>query len=349
MLIGLRFQLLELNVGRPPWIDVYVPAVVIEETVGNYARAMKKSANAQRLSQRERRRLGLDLTGPLDDAAYRSYLKERLDSRLGVTVLPWCEVSHAELVHRAVSRTPPFDSNGCGYRDSLVWADVVELARAGRDVVLVSADRAFATPDGSLAPSLCAEVDDLAGTVSLAPELGPWLLAALPWDTGDMSTALVDAQDREVNEFLMTSDIQGDLQPTVPDLGFEQSPYNVIIDAEWDGSLLRARTTVGPDGLAVVEYDLNEVVEVEASFPSIYKPDVPWLAVRSDPPGYVIMQGALRMVLRVAVMFGGDVPFSIDEVGWRRADGMARGADVYRPEWNPGQLRLGEPSLPSEN
>jgi hypothetical protein len=84
---------------------------------------------------------------------YRAYLTERFNEVLGIKVMDWPSVSHRELVARAVSRTPPFDQKGSGYRDSLVWADVAELAKSGHDVVLASEDRIFADQDETLAPN----------------------------------------------------------------------------------------------------------------------------------------------------------------------------------------------------
>jgi PIN domain len=129
---------------------------------------------------KERRMLGLGQV-KVDDTEldHRAYLTERLDEVLAITVMDWPTISHRELVVRAISRTPPFDHKGSGYRDSLVWADVVELAKAGHHVALASEDKIFAGQDGMLAPHLKAEVADVRGDVELVRDLGNWLLAQL--------------------------------------------------------------------------------------------------------------------------------------------------------------------------
>ena len=335
--MSLRYQLLEHS-GPSPWVQVHIPAVVLEETVANYERALAKAGDASGLAERERRRLGLDVIGALDRDSYRDYLLERFDYRLGFTVLAWPEVPHVDLVKRAVTRTPPFNANGGGYRDSLIWADVLELARSGRDVVLVSSDGIFAGPDGYLAEQLAAEVRDLKGAVELTQELGPWLLDALPWAADGMTDAIMSAQDREVYEYMQTSDIQSDLEPHIVDLGFERSPYNVLVDdVQWDGTFTRVSTSVGPDGLYVAEYDLDETVSIAATFNALDVRDAGWATSKTDSLGQVVLEGDLPMVVRMAVLFGGDVSFSIEEVGWRRSDGVGPGADVYRPEWDQMQ------------
>lgn len=48
----------------------------------------------------------------------------RLESRLGITMRPWPTTSHEGLVIRAISVRAPFDAEGSGHRDSLVWEDV---------------------------------------------------------------------------------------------------------------------------------------------------------------------------------------------------------------------------------
>lgn len=331
---SLRFQLLEHS-GGSTWVEVLVPAVVFEETIANYGRALSKAAATSDLSERERRRLGLDVLGPLAGGKFRDYLAGRFDDRLGITVLPWPDVSHADLVKRAVTRTPPFNASGGGYRDSLVWADVLELARRGREVVLVSSDKIFAGPEGNLADQLSSEVLELAGAVELARELGPWLLEALPWSADGMPEAVKSAQDREVYEYFLTSDIQGDLAPEVVDLGFERSPYSVQLDeVRWEGTFTRVSTSVGPDGLYIAEYDLDETVSLSATFSGLDVRGDVWVTSATDALGQVVLEGDLPMVLRMVVLFGGDVSFSIEEIGWRRADGVGQGVDVYRPEWD---------------
>jgi hypothetical protein len=67
---------------------------------------------------------------------------------------------HRETVSRALRREPPFDSAGKdGYRDTVLWESVLEVARAtGERVVLVSADRVFRTDKDELHPTLAAEI-----------------------------------------------------------------------------------------------------------------------------------------------------------------------------------------------
>lgn len=62
----------------------------------------------------------------------------------GVTVVPSPEVPHREVFRRAAARRRPCDAKGDGYRDTLNWLTVVELARkhAASDVIWATANTA---------------------------------------------------------------------------------------------------------------------------------------------------------------------------------------------------------------
>ena len=64
-------------------------------------------------------------------------------------VLDLTEASHESLVKRAVYRKRPFDENGSGYRDTLIWTSVVELAtNTDENVILLSEDKIFKAAKG---------------------------------------------------------------------------------------------------------------------------------------------------------------------------------------------------------
>ena len=97
----------------------------------------------------------------------------------GAVTAPLPRVAHDDVVQRALDRRRPFDRAGHnGYRDTLLWQTVLDIANSGARVLLVSNDgRAFACPDDSsrLHPDL---VDDAArlehddGAIDLCTSLG---------------------------------------------------------------------------------------------------------------------------------------------------------------------------------
>ncbi|QGN34462.1 hypothetical protein [Microlunatus sp. Gsoil 973] len=56
--VSLRYQLIE-HLGSTHWMQAFVPAVVFEESVANYQRALTRALSATTLSDKERRRLGV--------------------------------------------------------------------------------------------------------------------------------------------------------------------------------------------------------------------------------------------------------------------------------------------------
>jgi hypothetical protein len=335
---GLRFQLLRYRQFHPP-IQAHVPAVVIEEVAANHARAVEEARNSLKSAARKLERLGMPpqiaLAGNFD---YRSFLLERFDEVLGISPLEWPDVSHEQLVNRAVNRIPPFDSRGSGYRDSLVWADVLTLARSGRDVVLVSQDRAFANGD-TLAEPLAAEVAQLPGTVELVTDFGSWLLGHLPWSAANLDDAVAHSRDAEFIDWFLQSDFQAELAPEAQDLGFYRSPYSVeIIEVDWDGSIENVESKVGPDGNAVlVAYDIGEIIKFEAELAEGTSIEDEWQVLPPTFPGRVTVHGQLHMVVRLGVLFD-DAMWSLDQLSWRRADGKGPGPSVV--EVDPNQMQL---------
>lgn len=345
LLKGLKYQLLEhMQRAGGPWFDVYIPRIVLEELVANHAREVAKVEAAGEQLNRDRRIVGL--SAPTSDPLtfdYRAYVEERFLEHLGFTVLPWTEVPHEEVAMRAVNRTPPFNEKGTGYRDALVWTDVVELARRGRDVSLVSMDKAFAGEGDVLAPELQAEVEPLAGSVQLVRDFNRWLITALPWKSvTDLASAVAHSRDAEFYDYYLKSDFQDGLEPTVEELGLRWAPYKFeLVDVAWSGDFVPVGGSAMEDGTELVEYELGQTVEFKAEFPEGIAADSGWDISQPDFYGRVQVEGSIEMVLRVAVLFGEDeVGFSIEELSWRRADGGGLGAAVYRPDLDPNQPSL---------
>lgn len=342
MLAGLKYQLFE-HLTHLGWAAVYIPSTVLEELIANHARAVANAgADLARLN-RQRRHLGLAAAEATPESArYPDYIKARLDERLSFHVMPWPSVPHRALVERAVARRPPFNGSGGGYRDALVWADVVELASSGQDVALVSMDKAFAGDDGTLAPELQAEIEPLAGTVELVRDFNRWLLAALPWETmPDLESALTVSRTSEFYEYYLTSDFQDDLQPTVEELGFSLSPYSLAVEeVTWDGDFEPIEGVATESGLQLIEFALGQTVKFIAVFPEGVEIEPEWHVSEPDLLRRVNVEGSVAMKVRIGVLFGGDEGASIEALQWERADGMGRGASLEPAGPGPDQMPL---------
>lgn len=343
MLKGLKYQLLE-HIHHASIFHVYVPAVVMEELVANHVRCVDKLRDDEDRLNKTRRRIGFTPREQLADRFdYRDYVVTRFDERLGFTVLPWATVSHETLVERAVWRIPPFDSKGSGYRDALVWSDVLGLAGQGHDVAFVSMDKAFADEDGSLAPELQAEVASLKGSVELVRDFNQWLIGAMPWDTvPDLATAVRYSRNSEFYNYYVQSDFQSDVfPPSVEELGFSHSPRSIEIDeVEWSGEFTPIDRSAGSrDGLTLIEYELGQYVQFAAEFPGGVDIESGWRSSTPDALGMVRVDGVIEMILRVAVLFG-DEEFGliVEEMSWRRADGRGLGRPLHHDDPNQTSL-----------
>lgn len=81
----------------------------------------------------------------------------RLDdlvARTCAVVHPYPDVSHKEIVDRDLARRRPFNKDGRGYRDYLIWLTVLEAAKAGEQVALITDDGSGFLAEGRGQPSL---------------------------------------------------------------------------------------------------------------------------------------------------------------------------------------------------
>ena len=109
---------------------------------------------------------------------------------------------------------------------------------------------------------------------------------------------------------------------------------------EWDGHFESVSETAVPPDLTLVEYDIGQTVRFTAAFDGEVQPEGDWEVSRLGVGGGWQVAGSVAMVVRSAVLFGGEFGFNIDEVAWRRADGRGPGATIYRAELDLAQLSL---------
>ncbi len=144
---------------------VSIPETVLLE----YARHIRSEiASHYDSMKRDARELGriLDRTVSAGDvkvaeegAAWEAWMRGHLP-KLGVQVLPIPELPHAIVLQRDLKRRKPFDEDGKGYRDTLIWESVLAAAeRSSAQVVFVSRNhKDFAQKNGQLHPDLVADL-----------------------------------------------------------------------------------------------------------------------------------------------------------------------------------------------
>lgn len=176
-----------LTLCRHSQLRLVVPDVVLRETVRHWqgqAIEAVELANA-RLDGIPHNKvrlegLGLDasqlppparVTTPPDHRMFESATRERL-SLVGAVVLPVpSRVDIEAVLQRDIARKKPFDSKGRGFRDTLIWETIKDVAfeSGDGDTIYFVTDNSgdFCGDDGKLAPELLAEVPDPAAAARL--------------------------------------------------------------------------------------------------------------------------------------------------------------------------------------
>ncbi|WP_143034814.1 hypothetical protein [Glycomyces sambucus] len=164
-----------------------------------------------------------------------------------------------------------------------------------------------------------------------------------------MKTVLLDANELAC-DFLCTGFLVSDLKANLASpyyLGrksltkiWSNGLFNVHVDFEWGGLFEVIRGSDTPDETSLVEYAVDYNVEFEAEFPESFEPDPGWTIELTKISRAVRADGSIRLIIRIAVLFGGEFGFSVEQLSWRRADGDGPGFPVYRPELDLNQLSL---------
>ena len=155
-----------LSIAGSLGFQVHVPKVVLEELVGHYSRRLEKAISAMSGHIAD---LAWLVHRELDYPIYESdrqneskCFRDRLLARLAaanVKTPNYPTNTHEEVVKRATYRRRPFDDRGSGYRDTLIWFNILDLAVEldGR-ILLVARDKDFGDKSGNLHNDL---MDDL--------------------------------------------------------------------------------------------------------------------------------------------------------------------------------------------
>jgi PIN domain len=164
--------------SRSGAVTLIIPELVLREVVGRFSAALEKQMqDASRAAKNLEGLTGLkttimEATDPEQSSLqYESELRRKLNVS-NVDIAPLPQVDLSSFVEKAISRRRPFDHNGAGFRDALLWEHAVELALTypSARLLLISSDlRAFAESSQSRAlhPDLSAELLERTGTMNL--------------------------------------------------------------------------------------------------------------------------------------------------------------------------------------
>lgn len=167
------------RLDRPAWqvllglaatgqLTLVVPELIVRECIGAFRRTAATPAS-------DLRRLGIEVDLDAEVSDYETVLRSRL-AEAGTLVPDDDPIGLLDLVDRAIARQPPFNGDGDGFRDSILWAYVERLLRDQNHVVLLTADSGFTHGKGEdqrLHPTL-AETATL-GTIEWHRSVQSWL------------------------------------------------------------------------------------------------------------------------------------------------------------------------------
>ena len=292
-----------LSVSNSLGYTIVVPQIVIDETVARFSKGLASEVEAvrNRLSKLSNwMDRGLDSSvGSLNLAHETESFKCALQGKLqdaNVVVVGYPDTSHEVLVGRATSRTRPFDDAGSGYRDTLIWMNVLDLvARATEPVVLVAADNAFSRKkdDPRLHGELVAEVAQIRGrdakSVTLAKDLAQLIdehirpsLNDVAWEN-PLETLATLVADAEESIAIAIQDTYASIEWDPSDLGLP-----------WEFQSPRLASVYDVSGLSVGDvreypgerYLVNVEADFEAQFDVfMFKSD--WYGYEDEPNVFV--------------------------------------------------------------
>lgn len=163
-----------------------------EELSGKIRKVNSLDKDISRLAKTKLRK-ELEESGVADLAATYAQALRRIVKSGGGELIPYPDVAHKEMAQRAMRRIRPFEENDKGYRDTLVWLSVLDLARARGPVQFISKDRVFCDGD-ALHPDLRSELTNL----------------GLPQDTVTLHRSLASFVDRQIKPVLEKLDSVAD-------------------------------------------------------------------------------------------------------------------------------------------
>lgn len=118
---------------------LFVLSIVLDETVNKYREMLLEVENEiHRIQKKYKQLTGKELqfspdTTPFQELVntYRQEIDRSMkNGRPGIVrFVPIPDVSHQELIRKALLRQKPFSDKGTGYRDALIWQSIIWLAK----------------------------------------------------------------------------------------------------------------------------------------------------------------------------------------------------------------------------
>ena len=150
-------------------VKVYIPQIVIDELLVNFQEQVDLLLNDIDKLRRKAKRL----TDLLDESLVTRYSSRAITQEYqksllqvlkekGITILPYPNVPHEKIVRRDLQRRRPFNRNGAGYRDALIWEAILSLLKEQKGQILFVTNNSKDFGEGpSVLPDLLRDLEEL--------------------------------------------------------------------------------------------------------------------------------------------------------------------------------------------
>ena len=276
--------------------QIHVPQVALEEVVACFSRSLAEKASAVRGQIGELSKLiGRELEYPINPVdlpdetrLFRDCLENRL-ALANINIPQYPSISHEEIVNRATSRRRPFDNNGSGYRDTLLWFNILELTgELDGKILLVSRDKDFRGTSDNLH-------QDLAEDLSRKNQPNDKVVLTLSIPDLLRDHVHPSVRDNFVQAPLGTLDVLGFDPASAIDLGIQSSCLNAHWETcqlflPWDCEFAILDSVEEVSNLKAVEvrtvpgdrFSVNITCELNGSF-EVSIPGTDWPKAEKDP------------------------------------------------------------------
>lgn len=120
---------------------LYIPEIVIDETVNKYSEFLvekieeqkKVNLEVSKLIMKEIKNTSIDISQAKED--YKNFLINKL-KEAKAHILPYPKIEHREVVKKILERRKPFKKGDAGYRDFLIWQTIKNLETWGTEEIV---------------------------------------------------------------------------------------------------------------------------------------------------------------------------------------------------------------------
>lgn len=167
------FQVLLENCKQGTF-QVYIPQIVKDETINKFGERLLSLKTAIGKDIKELNRSTGHIyqhvitEDQLEDEIkiYAKHLRNVIQDNK-IIIIPYPKKTHKEIATRAIKKKKPFNTNGAGYRDTLIWENIKTLITQDQNILtlpelifITNNYKDFATPEFDLHPELVIELEE---------------------------------------------------------------------------------------------------------------------------------------------------------------------------------------------